>query len=244
MKKVVIIDDEPLARRIVKEYLKNHDDLQIVAECGDGFEGLKAIQELEPDLLFLDIQMPKISGFEMLELIPKPPFVIFTTAFDEFAIKAFDISAIDYLLKPFDQTRFDAAVDKFKLNSSNSSSIQEVLELPRKQDALLNRIVVKDHSEIKIIPLSDISHIEAYDDYVKIHVQSKYHLKSQTLTFLENSLKDDQFIRIHRSFLINLHYLTRIESMEKNSYHAILKGGERIPISRSSYPKLKVLLGL
>lgn len=244
MKKVVIIDDEPLARRIVREYLKNQDDLEIVAECGDGFEGLKVIQELEPDLIFLDIQMPKISGFEMLELIPNPPFVIFTTAFDEYAIKAFEISAIDYLLKPFNQTRFDAAVSKFKTNSSNAISVKEMLELPKKQDVLLNRIVVKDQSEIKIIPLVDISYIEAYDDYVKIHVKTKYHLKNQTLTFLENALKNEQFVRIHRSFLINLQYLTRIESLEKNSYHAVLTGGERIPISRSSYPKLKMLLGL
>lgn len=244
MKKVVIIDDEPLARRIVREYLKNHDDLEIVAECGDGFEGLKVIQDLEPDLIFLDIQMPKISGFEMLELIPKPPFVIFTTAFDEYAIKAFEISAVDYLLKPFDQNRFDASLNKFKINNSNASSIKEVLELPQKHDLLLNRIVVKDNNEIKIIPLLDISHIEAYDDYVKIHVKSKYHLKNQTLTFLENALKNEQFVRIHRSFLINLQYLTRIESLEKNSYYAVLTSGERIPISRSSYPKLKTLLGL
>lgn len=244
MKKVVIIDDEPLARKIVREYLKNHHDLEIVGECGDGFEGLKMIQETEPDLIFLDIQMPKISGFEMLELIPDPPFVIFTTAFDEYAIKAFDISAVDYLLKPFDQNRFDAAVNKFDINSSNTSNVQEMLSLPKKQDVLMNRIVVKDQSEIKIIPLVDISHIEAYDDYVKIHVKSKYHLKNQTLTFLENALINEQFVRIHRSFLINLQYLTRIESLEKNSYYAVLTSGERIPISRTSYPKLKTLLGL
>ena len=244
MKKVVIIDDEPLARKIVREYLKNFDDLEIVGECGDGFEGLKIIQETEPDLIFLDIQMPKISGFEMLELIPNPTFVIFTTAFDEYAIKAFEISAVDYLLKPFDQTRFDTAVNKFEINSSNNSTVQEMLSLPKKHDVLMNRIVVKDQSEIKIIPLVDISHIEAYDDYVKIHVKSKYHLKNQTLTFSENALKNEQFVRIHRSFLINLQYLTRIESLEKNSYYAILTGGERIPISRTSYPKLKILLGL
>ncbi len=244
MKKVVIIDDEPLARKIVREYLKNYDDLEIVGECGDGFEGLKVIKETKPDLVFLDIQMPKITGFELLELIPEPPFIIFTTAYDEYAIKAFDISAVDYLLKPFDQNRFDAAVEKFRITSSNASNIQDVLDMPRKQDALLNRIVVKDQSEIKIIPLSDISHIEAYDDYVKIHVLNKYHLKSQTMSFLENALRNEQFVRIHRSFLINIQYLTRIESREKNSYYAVLKGGERIPISRTSYPKLKTLLGL
>lgn len=244
MKKVVIIDDEPLARRIIREYLKQHDDLEIVGECGDGFEGLKTIQDTEPDLIFLDIQMPKINGFEMLELLPTPPFVIFTTAFDEFALKAFEISAVDYLLKPFDQQRFDAAVAKFLMNSSNAANVTEMLNLPKKQDVMMSRIVVKDQSEIKIIPLTDISHIEAYDDYVKIHVKSKYHLKNQTLTFLENALKNEQFVRIHRSFLINLQYLTKIESLEKNSYYAVLTGGERVPISRSSYPKLKLELGL
>lgn len=244
MKKVVIIDDEPLARKIIREYLKAHEELEIVGECGDGFEGLKVIQDTEPDLIFLDIQMPKISGFEMLELIPNPPFVIFTTAFDEYALKAFEISAVDYLLKPFDQLRFDTAVNKFFLNSNNAANVSEMLNLPKKQDVMMSRIVVKDQSEIKIIPLADISHIEAYDDYVKIHVKSKYHLKNQTLTFLENALRNEQFVRIHRSFLINLQYLTKIESLEKNSYYAVLTGGERVPISRSSYPKLKLELGL
>ncbi len=182
--KVIIIDDEVLARSIVKEYLQKHPQLELVAECGDGFEGVKAIQQYQPDLIFLDIQMPKINGFEMLELIEQPPAVIFTTAFDEFAIKAFEAHAIDYLLKPFNQERFDKAIAKWseQKNASTEKTTQELLETAAQSPAQSNRIVVKNGSKIKIIPVHDVFYLEAADDYVKIHTQEGYFLKNKTMT--------------------------------------------------------------
>ena len=163
--KVIIIDDEPLARSIVKEYLQSYTDIEIVAECSDGFEGMKAIVQYEPELIFLDIQMPKINGFEMLELIENPPAVIFTTAFDEFAIKAFELNATDYLLKPFSKERFNKAVQKY-LNRAPVSSPQPVVETAAQSPGQQNRIVVKDGNKIKIIPVNQIHYLEAADDYV------------------------------------------------------------------------------
>jgi len=190
MNKVIIIDDEPLARSIVKEYLQKHPHLELAAECGNGFEGLKAIQQYQPDVIFLDIQMPKINGFEMLELIEQPPAVIFTTAFDEYAINAFETHAIDYLLKPFNQERFDKAVAKWsdQKNITTESTTRELLETASQSPAQSNRIVVKNGSKIKIIPVHDIFYLEAADDYVKIHTQEGYFLKNKTMNHFEQVL--------------------------------------------------------
>ena len=248
-KKVIIIDDEPLARMLVKEYLAeiNSADftIEIVAECNDGFEGAKKIHELKPDLIFLDIQMPKINGFEMLEIISHNPKVIFTTAFDEYALKAFETNALDYLLKPFSQDRFDLAIHKWKNSLQTSSDeIQLINNISHKHSEEANRIVVKEGSEIQIIPVQDVDFIEAYDDYVKIYTKEKYHLKKKTLSYYESNLDSKNFIRIHRSFILNVSKLTKIESFEKNSYIAILSSGKRIPISRTMYPILKEKLGI
>ncbi len=241
MIKAFIVDDEPLAREVVKKHLQKYSDITLVGEASDGFEALKLIPELKPDLLFLDIQMPKISGFELLELLSEAPSVIFTTAFDEFALKAFEVNALDYLLKPFSEERFDAAVSKKRNSELNGNSKTEVpLQIIHEQ----NRIVVKDGTEIKIIPIQDVDYIEAYDDYVKIYQGKKYILKKQTMNHFEKVLPKDQFIRIHRSYILNVNQLTKIESYEKNSYVAILKSGTSIPISRSSYSDLKSRLGL
>lgn len=176
MKKVIIIDDEPLARSIVHEYLQQHPQLQLVQECGDGFEGLKAIQQHQPDLIFLDIQMPKITGFEMLELIEQPPAVIFTTAFDEYAIKAFESHAVDYLLKPFNQERFDKAIAKWNEQraSTTEKATRDLLESASLSPSQSQRIVVKNGTKIKIIPVHDVFYLEAADDYVKIHTAEGY----------------------------------------------------------------------
>ena len=243
MKKVIIIDDEPLARSIVKEFISKHPDLEIVAECNNGFEGAKSIEKHQPDLIFLDIQMPKINGFEMLEIIDENPAVIFTTAFDEYAIKAFETYAIDYLLKPFTQDRFDRSIDKWKKNNTPIKA-SDVSSTPNKQPDEQLRIVVKDGGNIKIIPTEDVLYIEAYDDYVKIHTEGKYHLKKKTMSYYENTLNSKNFIRIHRSYIININVLTRIESFEKNSYRATLTNGEALPISRTAYSGLKSILGL
>lgn len=245
MKKVVIIDDEPLARSVVAEYLTSMPDMQIVAECNDGFEGVKAIMQHKPDLVFLDIQMPKINGFEMLELVDVAPSVIFTTAFDEYAIKAFETSAIDYLLKPFSKDRFDGAISKWRSKRSDpEKEISDLMENTAKQPDEHNRIVVKNGSDIRIVPVSEIMYIEAYDDYVKIFTKDSYYLKKKTMNYYEQVLDENVFFRAHRSFIINLQQLNKIEPLEKNSHVILLKNGKQIPLSRTGYAKLKQVLGI
>lgn len=249
MKKVVIIDDEPLARSIIVEYLGQHNDLEVVAECNNGYEGVKAILQAKPDLVFLDIQMPKITGFEMLELLDVVPPVIFATAFDEYAIKAFETNAVDYLLKPFSKERFDGAMEKWRNRAmqdggAGTKQIRDLLESGYKQPDEKNRIVVKTNSEITIVPVNEIVYLEAYDDYVKIFTKDTYYLKKKTMNHYEHVLDPLLFFRTHRSFMINLQQLTRIEPLEKNSYVVLLKSGKKIPLSRSGYSKLKERLGI
>jgi len=246
MRKIIIIDDEPLARSIVKEYLQKHKDFEVVQECNDGFEGVKAIQQHQPDLIFLDIQMPKINGFEMLELIEQPPAVIFATAFDEYAIKAFEAHAIDYLLKPFNQERLDKAIQKWSdaNNKPNEKNTQDLLETASQSPAQSQRIVVKSGSKIKIIPVHDVLYLEAADDYVKIHTKEGYFLKNKTMSHFEQVLDPQQFVRSHRSYIVNVQQITRIDPYEKDNHVAVLKAGTQIPVSRSGYVKLREVLGL
>ncbi|MBN8675514.1 MAG: LytTR family transcriptional regulator DNA-binding domain-containing protein [Chitinophagales bacterium] len=246
MMKVVIIDDEPLARSIVKEYLQKHPQIEIMQECNDGFEGLKAIQQHQPDLIFLDIQMPKINGFEMLELIEQPPAVVFATAFDEFAIKAFEAHAIDYLLKPFNQERFDKAINKFKEQKviSTEKATQELLETASQSPSQNNRIVVKNGSKIKIIPVHEVLYLEAADDYVKVHTGEGYFLKNKTMNHFEQTLDGQQFVRSHRSYIVNVQQITRIDPYEKDNHVAILRSGIKVPVSRTGYVRLREVLGL
>jgi two-component system LytT family response regulator len=243
MIKTILIDDEPLARSITREYLSAYPQIEIAQECNDGFEGVKAITLHKPDLIFLDIQMPKINGFEMLELLDPCPAVIFTTAFDEYAIKAFESHAIDYLLKPFSKERFDKALQKW-LAQKDTSSAMKIVNDQIRQPEERNRIVVKEGGNIRIIPVNDIHYVEAYDDYVKIFTQKEMFLKKKTMSFYENSLDPNQFVRVHRSYLIQLSQLTRIEPLEKDTHVALLKSGVRIPLSKSGYAKLKTVLGM
>jgi len=246
MRKIINIDDEPLARSIVKEYLQKHKDFEVVQECNDGFEGVKAIQQHQPDLIFLDIQMPKINGFEMLELIEQPPAVIFATAFDEYAIKAFEAHAIDYLLKPFNQERLDKAIQKWSdaNNKPNEKNTQDLLETASQSPAQSQRIVVKSGSKIKIIPVHDVLYLEAADDYVKIHTKEGYFLKNKTMSHFEQVLDPQQFVRSHRSYIVNVQQITRIDPYEKDNHVTVLKAGTQIPVSRSGYVKLREVLGL
>lgn len=247
MIKALVIDDEPLARSIVMEYLQAYPAIQVVQECNDGFEGVKAIAQHKPDLIFLDIQMPKINGFEMLEIVEDKPSVIFTTAFDEFAIKAFELHAIDYLLKPFSKDRFDKAVQKWlevRDNRSGKNNLPEMFADSVMQQEERNRIVVRNGHQIRIIPVKDILYLEAYDDYVKIFTKEGMDLKKKTMSFYEEVLNPSEFIRVHRSFIVAFSQITKIEPLEKNNHVALLKSGQRIPLSRSGYNKLKEVLGL
>lgn len=244
MIKTILIDDEPLACDLVQEYLVAYPQIEVVARCHDGFEGMKAINEHKPDLIFLDIQMPKITGFEMLELLDEPPAVIFATAFDEFAIKAFESNAVDYLLKPFSKDRFDKAVQKFLENNEPAQgNVQKVVEeasMAKNQ----NRVVIKDGSKIRIIPIKEIVRLEADDDYVKIFTEQGNFMKKKALTHFENTLSGDSFVRVHRSHLINITHITRIDPYEKNSHVALLKDGSKIPVSRNGFQVLKSVLNL
>jgi len=250
--KAILIDDEPLARSIVREYLESYPDITVLQECGDGFEGIKAIQQHHPDLIFLDVQMPKINGFEMLELVDQPPAVIFTTAFDEYAIKAFENHAVDYLLKPFNKERFDKALRKWLDQRATRGSdlithgahTEELLETAAQSPAQQHRIVVKTGGKIKIIPLEDIHYLEAADDYVKIHTPNGAFLKNRTMAYFEKTLDPAQFVRTHRSYILNVQQVTRIDPYEKDSHLCILQSGAQVPVSKAGYVKLKGVLGL
>ncbi len=246
MKRALIIDDEPLARLVVLEYLQNFKEIEVLQECNDGFEGLKAIQQYQPDLVFLDVQMPKINGFEMLELVEQPPSVIFTTAFDEYAIKAFETHAIDYLLKPFSKERFNKAVEKFLAQTPVQAAKQteNLLDTASQSPAQHERIVVKTGTKVKIIPVADVEYLEADDDYVSVHTKEGSFLKNKTMSFFEQMLDPTQFVRVHRSYIIKIQDITRIDPYEKDAHLAILKSGAKIPVSKTGYVKLKQVLGI
>lgn len=239
--RTIIIDDEPLARSLLIELLEDEKDIEIIAECNDGFEGIKAIQELQPDLVFLDIQMPKITGFEMLELLDNPPKIIFTTAYDEYALKAFEVNALDYLLKPVHTERLATALSKVRNVAQGEQQLSKgiIPQLPEQ----MQRIVVKVNGQIKILPLPEVFYLESADDYVKIHVKDKYYLKHQTMSNFEQQLPVHQFVRIHRSYLVNLQHIHKVDLFEKEQYCVVLRNEARLPVSRSGYAKLKAELG-
>ncbi len=245
MIKTVLIDDEPLSREIIKSYLKKFPSIEVVDECNDGFEGVKSIQQHQPELVFLDIQMPKINGFEMLELVSPMPAVIFITAFDEFALKAFEANAIDYLLKPVAEDRFEKAVQKFldkvtPAETQTSSLLEKMAQTPAQN----NRVVVKTGNKVKIIPIHEIQYLEADDDFVKIITAEGTFLKNKTMTFYEQTLDENQFVRVHRSYIVHISQITKIEPYQKETHLAILRNGQQIPISKTGYAKLKIILGL
>lgn len=244
MFKVILIDDEPLARQLVAKLLEPYEQVEVVAECGDGFDGFKSIQQHNPELIFLDVQMPRLNGFEMLELLDNPPSVIFTTAFDEYALKAFESHAIDYLLKPVTRERFDKAVQKWLAIAGTrpQAALAPLLE-EKVYEGYQHRIVVKDNGLIRIIPAQDILYIEANDDYVKIFTAKGNFLKKSTLARIEQSLDPKQFVRVHRSYLIPVSQLQRIEPYEKESHIALLQCGAKVTVSKTGMAKLKTLLG-
>jgi two-component system LytT family response regulator len=249
MKRVLVIDDEPLARMVVLEYLQHFsNEIEVLGECNDGFEGLKAIQQHQPDLVFLDVQMPKINGFEMLELVDNPPAVIFTTAFDEYAIKAFEAHAVDYLLKPFSKERFNKAIEKYLAQApapaQHTKKTEDLLEAVASSPAQHERIVVKTGTKVKIIPVQDVLYLQADDDYVSVFTAEGSYLKNKTMNFFEQMLDPRYFVRVHRSYIIAIQQITRIDPYEKDNHLAILKSGAKIPVSKTGYVKLKGVLGI
>lgn len=242
----IIIDDETLARELIKKYLTYHNSIDVVSECSNGFDAIKKINELKPDIIFLDVQMPKINGFEMLDLLENPPIIIFTTAYDHYALKAFEVNAVDYLLKPFSLERFNEAVDKalhsLENKSLNETKIKKLVQAAEQSDEYLERIVVKDGQNISIIPLDEVKFIEAQDDYVMIHTAQKKFLKQKTMKYFEEHLNPTEFIRIHRSYIVSIKEIKKIELLEKECYQVVLGDKKTLPLSRTGYNKLKEIL--
>jgi two-component system, LytTR family, response regulator len=240
---VMIVDDEQLARHVLRELLEAHPEMEIVAECANGVEAIKAVAEKKPDLIFLDVQMPKLTGFDVLELIGVDVPVIFVTAYDQYAMRAFDVHAVDYLLKPVGRDRFDAALDRAKSRLGEKMPRGEDLAATaRPPQQFLERIVVKDGTKVTIIPVAKLDYAEAQDDYVALASAGKKILKQQTIASLEAGLDPHSFVRIHRSYIVNLERVARIEPYGKDSRLAILNDGSRLPVSRAGYARLKALL--
>jgi len=242
--RAVVVDDEELARAVVREYLAAHPDVEVSAECANGFEAVKAITELRPDLLFLDVQMPKLTGFEVLELVEHPPAVVFTTAYDEFALKAFEVHAVDYLLKPFSRERFDEALTRARKRAAEAPDrgVEGVTREAAERRGSRDRILIREGAGVVVIPVEKVDLIEAEDDYVRIRAEGKEYRKQTPLGDLEKMLPPSRFVRIHRSILLNVDRLAKLELYAKDSRVAILKDGTRLPVSRSGYARLRELL--
>lgn len=236
--KAVIVDDEELARIFLKDLLRSHPEIEIAAECANGFEAVKAIAETKPDLVFLDVQMPKLDGFEVLELLDSSPAVIFVTAYDQYAMRAFDAQAVDYLLKPFNTERFERALERAKSRIGERAATSGLTRSARPPGQWAARIVVRDGTRVHIIPIDKLDYVEAQDDYVSLHSGGRGYLKQQPIGEVEAILDPARFVRIHRSIIVNLERVTRIEPYAKDSRIAILADGTRLAVSRSGYARL------
>lgn len=246
--KVLIIEDEEPARSLLKGYLHESEKLELVGEYSDGFSGAKAINELKPDLVFLDIQMPKLTGFEVLEIIEHRPCVIFTTAYDEFAIRAFEQNAVDYLLKPFSKERFRQAVEKafvrIKIDQKDEIRLKSVIKAVDSKNEVLSRIAVKSGTKIHVIPCEQVMFVAAEGDYVMIHTKDGRHLKEKTMKYFESHLDKKIFVRVHRSFIVNVNEILRIEHYDKENYMVLLKNNTQLKASMNGYKLLKEIIQL
>ena len=241
--RTVIVDDEELSRMVIREMLRAHPEIEIAAECANGFEAVKAIGENAPDLIFLDVQMPKLDGFEVLELIDPGPVVIFVTAYDQYARRAFDAQAVDYLLKPFSAERFERALERARTRIGEARHAPSQLAAAARGPERPQRFVVRDGPKVHIIPIERLDYVEAQDDYVALHSGGRSYLKQQPIGEIEAQLDRARFVRIHRSAIVNLERVARIEPYAKDSRIAILTDGTRLAISRSGYARLMEAMG-
>lgn len=245
--RAAVVDDEELARQVLCEYLAAHADIEVISECANGFEAVKAIAEKKPDLVFLDIQMPKLDGFEVLELLGPGTEVVFVTAYDNYAIRAFEVHAVDYLLKPVGAERFEAALERARERLSGKLPHQalpaaELAAAARPPSQYVERIPVRDGTRVFIIPISKLDYAEAQDDYVALVSEGKKHLKQQTISSLEAGLDPSRFMRIHRSYIVNVERVARLEPYGKDSHIAVLTNGAQLPVSKSGYARLRAFL--
>jgi len=245
--RTIIIDDEQPARDLLLHYLSKFPEFDVIAEASDGFKGIQVIQEYKPEVVFLDIQMPKLTGFEMLELIDSKPLIVFSTAYDQFAIKAFEMNAVDYLLKPYSRERFSQTIEKIKdklaKNENVNEKTQKLMQAVDESAELINRVAVRTAQKIQVIPVKDIHYLEAADDYVMIHTTEGRYLKEKTMKYFENHLDHHQFVRIHRSFILNMAEMNKIERYEKDSHIVVLKNESKLKVSASGYKLLRERLG-
>jgi two-component system LytT family response regulator len=245
--RVIIVDDEPLARAVLREHLGPHSDVEIVGECANGFEAVKAIAEGAPDLVFLDIQMPKLDGFEVVELAGAKTHYVFVTAYDQFALRAFDVHALDYLLKPFTRERLAQALAHARERlaapaAEGEAALRAVVGAAQARHQPLERVLIRDGARVQVIPVARIDYVEAQDDYVAFFADGRQWLKNQRMAELESQLDPRAFLRVHRSYIVNLGAIARIEPAGKDGHCAVLKSGARIPISRSGYQKVRDLM--
>ena len=240
--RVLIVDDEHLARAVLREYLAQEADVEIIGECANGFEAVKAIAELSPELVFLDIQMPKLDGFEVAELAGPKTRYLFVTAFDQFALRAFEVHAVDYLLKPFSRERLAQALAHARTVLGSAPQITPLLAEAAQRNGPLERVLIRDGARVHVVPCAEIAYVEAQDDYVQIHAGGRSYLKNQALSELEAQLDPAMFVRVHRSYLVNLAAIRRIEQASKDSHCAVLEGDQRIPVSRTGYQKVRDLM--
>jgi two-component system LytT family response regulator len=245
MLRIVIVDDEPLARAVVREYAAADADIEIVAECGNGFDAVKAVAEHHPDLVLLDVQMPKLDGFEVLELLGREQAVVFITAYDQYALRAFEVHAVDYLLKPFSAERFGDAMARARERLRARAALPDADALVRDakpKGGPAERVLIRDGANVHVLPIDKIDYVEAQDDYVAFKSEGKQYLKDQTLSSVEATLDPARFVRIHRSFILNIDRIAKVELYAKDSRMAILRDGTRLPVSRAGYARLSQLL--
>ena len=245
--RIVVVDDEPLARAVVREYAAEDPALEIVADCANGFEAVKAVSELKPDLVLLDVQMPKLDGFEVLELLGRDQPVVFITAYDQYALRAFDVHAVDYLLKPYSAERFQEAIGRARERvrarlTAPPMPIEDLVRDARPKTGHIERVLIRDGANVHVLAVDKIDYVEAQDDYVAFKSEGKQYLKDQTLASVEGTLDPARFVRIHRSFILNIDRIAKVELYAKDSRMAILRDGTRLPVSRAGYARLSELL--
>ena len=246
--RALLVDDEAPARMLLREYLGAFPDIEVIGESANGFEAVKTIAEQQPDLVFLDVQMPKRDGFEVLELLEPPPAVVFCTAYDEFALRAFEVHAVDYLLKPFGRERLAEALVRVRerLNApvagAPAPSAAKLSAAARPPGLFLERMLARDGAKVHVIPVERIDYLEAQDDYVAIHAEGRSWLKHGTLADIAEGLEPARFVRVHRSYVVNVERIARLELYAKDSRVAILHDARQLPVSRSGYARLRELM--
>jgi len=242
--RIVVVDDEPLARAVVREYVSADPEIEILADCANGFEAVKAVAELKPDLVLLDVQMPKLDGFEVLELLGRDQPVIFVTAYDQYALRAFEVHAVDYLLKPYSAERFQAAIARARerMRARAAMPVEDLVRDAKPKPGHTERVLIRDGANVHVLPVDKIDYVEAQDDYVAFKSEGKQYLKDQTLSSVEGTLDPNRFVRIHRSFILNIDRISKVELYAKDSRMAILRDGTRLPVSRAGYARLAQLL--